>query len=141
MHASVRWLDNLRFEGYGQGQATVPLQCGEVDRQDRKGVSSLELILIGLVSCTAADVISILHKMRERVTGLEVRVEADRAESHPRVFTSFSLVYSVTGHQISPEAVQRAIDLSAEKYCPSIAMLSQVAPLEHTFEIHPANGT
>jgi putative redox protein len=95
----------------------------------------MELILVGLVGCTAMDVISILQKKRQKVTGFTVRATAERADEHPKVFTSAVIEYTVTGHDISPKAVERALELSEQRYCPAQAMLGQVFPIELKYEI------
>jgi len=81
------------------------------------------------------DVISILRKKRQQVTGYEVRVSGIRAEDHPMVFVEITVEHIVTGHRIQPEAVARAIQLSEERYCGAGAMLGKVAHLTHTFRI------
>ncbi len=86
------------------------------------------------------DVISILTKKQQRVTGFEVRVHADRSENHPKVFTRATLEYQVTGHNIDPAAVLRAIELSVEKYCSVHAMLSQVFPIDVSYIILENEG-
>jgi putative redox protein len=95
----------------------------------------MELMLVSLAGCTAMDVISILRKKRQDVTGFEVRVQADRADKHPKVFTALRLHYVVSGNGVQAAAVERAMQLSAETYCPAQAMLGQVAPLSMSYEI------
>lgn len=139
MQAKVTWHEDLRFTGQSEGPVTLPLHGGELEPEDREGFAPLQLMLLGLASCTGMDVISILQKKRQQITDFEVRVEASRADTHPRVFTSLMVEYHVTGHEVDRTAVERSIELSEEKYCPSIAMLRQVAPLEHTYQIHEAD--
>jgi putative redox protein len=81
------------------------------------------------------DVISILRKKRQEVSRFEVQVQAERAEKHPRVFTKIVVHYVLEGVNISAEAVERAIELSATRYCPANAMLATAVPIEHTYEI------
>ena len=76
------------------------------------------------------DVISILQKKKQKVTGFEVEVHADRAEEHPHVFTKIIIEYIVSGRNVERAAVERAVQLSAEKYCPALAMFSKVVPIE-----------
>jgi putative redox protein len=101
----------------------------------------MELLLVGLGGCTGMDVISILRKKREPVTGYEVHVSGIRAEDHPMVFVEITVEHIVTGHEIQPEAVARAIQLSKERYCGAGAMLGKVAHLTHTFRIVEAAET
>ena len=96
----------------------------------------MELIALGLAGCTAMDVISILQKKRQNVTGFDVQVDASRAEEHPKVFTSAVITYIVTGVGVEESALLRAIELSATRYCPAQSMLSQVFPIELKYEIY-----
>lgn len=86
--------------------------------------------MAGLAGCTAMDVISILQKKKQDVTHFEVKVNADRAKEHPKVFTKIGITFYVTGNEIDPVAVDRAIELSSTKYCPAHAMLGKVVPIE-----------
>jgi putative redox protein len=94
----------------------------------------LELIAIGLAGCTAMDVIAILSKKQQKVNifevNFEVKVHAERSEEHPKVFTHLAIEYVIIGKDISIEAVERAVELSANKYCPAQSMLKQVASME-----------
>lgn len=102
---------------------------------DDDGFRPMELVLLGLAGCTAMDVISILRKKRQHVTGFEVQAHAERAQEHPRVFTDITIKYIVEGINVDPEAVRRAIELSETKYCPAQAMLVQAVPIKHVYEI------
>jgi putative redox protein len=100
------------------------------------GPKPIELIAAGLAGCTAFDVITILRqKFRQRVTGYEVRVEADQAERPPQVFTSVRIHHVITGQEIDPAAIEEAIRLSEEKYCSVAAMVKQTASLHTTYKI------
>ena len=100
------------------------------------GPKPIEMVAVALAGCTAFDVITILRqKYHQRVTGYEVRVEADQAERPPQVFTSVRIVHMVTGCEIDPTTVEEAIRLSEEKYCSVGAMVKQSATLETTYEI------
>jgi putative redox protein len=100
------------------------------------GPKPIELVAVALAGCTAFDVITILRqKYHQRVTGYEVRVEADQAERPPQVFTAVRIIHLVTGCEIDPTAVEEAIRLSEEKYCSVGAMVKQSATLETTYEI------
>ena len=95
----------------------------------------MELMAIRLASCTAMDVLSILRKKRVDVTGFEVKINGDRAAEYPKVFTAFKIHYIVRGHNVDPVAVERAMELSRNKYCPAQAMMGQVVPLTLSYEI------
>ena len=130
MEASVIWDKRMSFQGTADSGNIVPLgtvpEVGDYD----DGFHPLELLAIGLAGCTAMDVISILTKKRQDVTDFEVRVHAERADEHPKVFTHITIEYLVAGNDISREAVERAVELSMEKYCPAQAMFKYVVPME-----------
>jgi putative redox protein len=104
------------------------------------GFRPIEMLLVGLAGCTGMDVISILRKKRQDVTGYQVYVRGVRAETHPMVFVEITVEHIVTGHAVQPEAVARAIQLSEERYCGAGAMLGKVAHLTHTYRIVEAAG-
>ncbi|MCM8594937.1 OsmC family protein [Accumulibacter sp.] len=95
----------------------------------------MELLLAGTGGCSAFDVVLILKKGRHLVRGCEVSLQAERAEQDPRVFTRIHFHFRVTGTQLRREAVARAIELSAEKYCSASIMLGKTAEITHDFEI------
>jgi len=100
------------------------------------GPKPIELVAVGLAGCTAFDVITVLRqKFRQKVTGYEVRVEADQAERPPQVFTACRIHHTVTGFEIDPAAIEEAIRLSEEKYCSVGAMVKQTASFQTTYEI------
>jgi putative redox protein len=100
------------------------------------GPKPIELVGVALAGCTAFDVITVLRqKFHQKVTGYEVRVEADQAERPPQVFTDVRIVHRITGYEIDPAAVQEAIRLSEEKYCSVGAMVKKTATLKTTYEI------
>jgi putative redox protein len=105
------------------------------DKDGATGPKPIELVAAGLAGCTAFDVIAILRKKRQRVTGYEVRVEADQAGTPPAVFTHVRLRHLVTGFDVDPKAVEDAIRLSEEKYCSVGAMVRKTAEFITTFEV------
>ena len=108
------------------------------DAAGNTGAKPIELVAIALAGCTAFDVINILRKKRQEVTGYEVKVEADQTPEPPQVFTQVRIHHIVSGIDISPQAVEDAIRLSEEKYCSVGAMVKQSAELHTTFAIVPA---
>lgn len=138
MNANVKWQQGLTFTGEADTGFSVPLGGKSSAGGEDDGFRPMELIATGLAGCTAMDTISILQKKRQDVTEFEVKFSADRAENHPRVFTHIRLEYLVTGHAVDEKAVQRAIQLSADRYCPAQAMLSQVVPIELVYKIFDA---
>lgn len=135
MKARVQWLDGRAFVGEsGSGHAVV--MDGAPDSGGRNiGVRPMEMMLLGLGGCTAFDIVMILERMREKVTGLDIALEGERAAEDPKVFTHVKLIYKVTGRGLKPANVERAVNLSAEKYCSASAMFGKTAKIEHSFEI------
>ena len=121
----------IKFNGSADSGFTVPLDGSKDTGGDDDGFRPMELVAIGLAGCTAMDVISILTKKRQDVTGLEVRVHSEKAETHPHVFTHMTIEYIVSGHAIDPAAVDRSIELSSAKYCPVQAMLNKTVAIDH----------
>jgi putative redox protein len=95
----------------------------------------MEMVLLGTGGCTAYDVVLILKRGRQDITGCEARLQAERADTDPKVFTKINFHFVVTGKGLKPEAVERAIKLSAEKYCSASIMLGKTAEITHTWEI------
>lgn len=131
VEARVTWVENKRFLGQaGSGHGVV------VDGSAEKlGSSPMELLLIGTAGCTAYDVLSILEKKRQQVTGLEVSALADRADSPPKVYTRIHLEYVIRGREINPAAVEQAIHLSKDKYCSASIMMGKTAQISTSFRV------
>jgi putative redox protein len=100
----------------------------------------MEFIALGLAGCTGMDVISILQKKKQPVIGFNVRVNAGRSPEYPKVFTDAVIEYVIIGKNVEEAAVLRAIELSAEKYCPAHAMLSKAFPIRMTYTLFDDNG-
>lgn len=137
MDASVIWQGNMAFDGIAYGQH-VKLDADPAVGGSSDGFKPMQLFAVGLAGCTAMDVISILRKKRQDITAFEVRVHAEQSSDHPHVFTHIRIEYILTGHNLSADAVQRAIALSETKYCPAQAMLSKVTPIELSYTINEA---
>ena len=131
----------MRFDAEAGSGHHVTLDAAEHGGGQDSGFRPMELLLVGLAGCTGMDVISILRKKRQEVTGYEVQVRGVRAEEYPMVFVEITVEHVVTGHHIQPEAVARAIELSEERYCGAGAMLGKVAHLTHTYRIVEAAET
>jgi putative redox protein len=141
MTATVRLETGMRFDAEAGSGHHVTLDAAEHGGGPNAGFRPMELLLVGLGGCTGMDVISILRKKRQQVTGYAVHVSGIRAEENPMVFVEITVVHIVTGYHIQPEAVARAIQLSEERYCGAGAMLGKVAHLTHTFRIVEAAET
>ncbi len=135
MKARVQWLDGRAFVGEsGSGHAVVMDGAPEAGGRNI-GVRPMEMLLLGLGGCTAFDVVMILEKGREKVTSLDVELEAQRAPAEPKVFTHVKLVYKIKGRKLNHAAVERAIKLSEEKYCSATAMFRHTAEFESSWQI------
>jgi putative redox protein len=99
------------------------------------GIRPMEAVLMGLGACTSFDVVTILRKSRQKVHDCVLELDAERAETAPKVFTRIRMHYRVVGRSLRPAAVQRAVDLSVEKYCSATAMLRPTVAIEHSFSI------
>lgn len=135
MDASVVWKEGMSFTGSADSGFSVALGTDPSVGGADDGMRPMELILTGLAGCTAMDVVSILSKKRQKVTGFEVRAHGERAAEHPKVFTALHLHYVVRGQGIDSAAVERAMELSANKYCPAQAMFAQIAPITMSYEV------
>ncbi|MCW8908785.1 MAG: OsmC family protein [Sedimenticola sp.] len=135
MKARVKWVEETLMVGEsGSGHAVV--MDGPPDFGGRNlGVRPMEMLLLGLGGCSQFDVVHILRKGRNPVTLCEVELEAERAESEPKVFTRIHLHFKLAGPGLTEKAVQRAVRLSAEKYCSASIMLGEVAEVSHSFEL------
>lgn len=138
MDAKVTWKGRMSFDGKADTGFTLPLGSDPSVGGDNDGFRPLELVLVGLVGCTAMDVISILSKKRQEVTEFEVSAHAERAEEHPKGFTQIMIEHHITGKNIDERAVQRAIELSETKYCPAQAMLMHSVTISNTYSIQEA---
>jgi putative redox protein len=141
MKARIKWLEGMTYVAEaGSGHALVV--DGPPDMGGRNlGVRPMELMLMGLGSCSAVDVVHILKKARQGISDCEVQLDAERAASAPRVFTRIRLHFVVTGSNLSEKQVKRAVALSTEKYCSASIMLGRSVTIEHTYEIRQTNGS
>lgn len=129
--ASVTWQENNAFMGVSPSGHNV-----QIDGDKEKGASPMELILLGLGGCASYDVVSILQKSRQDVQGVRCELTAQRAETVPAVYTDIHLHFIVTGQDIKDKQVEKAVNLSAEKYCSASRMLAQGGVnITHDFEV------
>lgn len=131
MKSKVVWQGRMAFTGTSDSGYLLPLDAKKTVGGQEMGFQPLQLFAIGLVGCTAMDVISILNKKRQEVTAFEVSAIIDRAETHPKVFTKILVEYQVTGKGLDRSAVERAVELSETRYCPAQAMLEKAAEISH----------
>jgi len=135
MKARIKWVQDVMFVGEsGSGHSVV--MDGAPDAGGRNlGVRPMEMLLMGLGGCSAFDVMLILKRGREAVTDCVVDIDAERATSDPKVFTKIVMNYTVTGQGLDSKKVERAVQLSAEKYCSASAIMAKTAEISHTITI------
>jgi putative redox protein len=138
MDAKITWKNGLAFTGVADSNIEVPLDTTVEHGGAGEGGIPMEMILMGLGGCMAMDVISILAKKRQEVTSFEIQLHADRATEHPKVFTDITIECVVKGKGLDPAAVERAVELSENKYCPAMAMLRKAANISTSFRVEEA---
>jgi len=136
MNAKVDWKGRMSFIGSADSGFEVQLGSSPEVGGDNDGFRPMELMAVSLAGCTAMDVISILKKKRQEVSDFQVKVETERADQHPKVFTSAVIEYHVAGKDIAENAVTRAMELSADAYCPAQAMIGKIIPLTLRYFIY-----
>jgi putative redox protein len=135
MDCVVKWVDNMSFLAETGSGHMISMDGAPEAGGRNLAARPMELLLAGTGGCTAFDVMLILKKSRQQVTGCEVTLKADRASEDPKVFTRIGFHFKITGRGLKPEVIERAIHLSAEKYCSASIMIGKTAKLEHTWEI------
>ena len=135
MKARVKWVEQASFLGETESNHAV-LMDGPPSAGGRNlGPRPMEMLLLGAGGCTSFDVVSILKKSRQSVSDCYVELEAERAETDPKVFSKIHMHFVVKGKNIKPEIVEKAIKLSADKYCSASIMLGATAEMSHDFEV------
>ena len=140
MDITLNWKGKMSFDGAGDSGFSQKMDSEEVAGGENSAARPMEFIALGLAGCTGMDVISILQKKQQPVVDFQVKVHAERAEQHPKVFSRAVIEYLVTGKNIDENALLRAIELSAEKYCPAQAMLSKAFPMQLIYKIFDDDG-
>src|SRR6186713_554619 len=135
LKARVQLVEGMTFVAEsGSGHAVVLDASPDIGGRNL-GARPMEMVLMGTGACSAIDVVHILRKARQPITGCVVELEADRASEDPKVFTRIHFRFVVTGHGLAPAQVERAVRLSKEKYCSATAMLAKTAQITTDFEI------
>ncbi|MDP2793002.1 MAG: OsmC family protein [Sulfurisoma sp.] len=135
MECTVRWHDGMSFIAE-TGSGHMIAMDGAPEAGGRNlAPRPMELLLAGTGGCTSFDVVMILKKGRQDVTGCEVKLSAERAAEDPKVFTRIDMHFVVRGRGLKPEMVERAVKLSAEKYCSASIMLGKTAAMTHSWEV------
>ncbi|MFB2863378.1 OsmC family protein [Aeromonas sp. MdU4] len=134
MNAEITWLENMTFVATADSGHGVVIDAPVDKGGNNRGSSPMELLLMGVGSCTGIDVLNILKKAKQQVTSLRVNVESVREQADPKIFTAIKVIYHFKGKELSRKHVERAVSLSAEKYCCVSIMLGKTAEITH--EIH-----
>ena len=138
MECTVRWHDGMSFIAE-TGSGHFITMDGPPDAGGRNlAPRPMETVLAGTGGCTAFDVVMILKRSRQDITDCSVKMTAERADVDPKVFTKIHMHFLVTGRNLKPESVERAVKLSAEKYCSASIMLAKTAEITHSWEIQEA---
>lgn len=135
MKATVKWLDHMSFVGESGSGHSVVMDGPPDDGGRNMGVRPMEMVLLGMGGCTAFDVVHILKRGRQDLVDCHVEMEAERATEIPKVFTKIHAHYIVKGKGLDAKKVERAINITAEKYCSVSIMLAKSAEITHDFEI------
>jgi len=139
MKATITWKEDAMFEGASGSGHTVIMDGPENAGGKNRGVRPMEMLLLGVGTCSAFDVVNILKKSRQDVTDCVTEVDAIRADAVPAVFEKIHLHFKVTGNGLDPVKVKRAVDLSADKYCSASIMMGRAGvEMTHDFSIEQA---
>jgi putative redox protein len=135
VEAKVQLMSGMLFEGNASSGHQLMMDADAASGGDNKGFRPMELLLVGFGGCSGMDVISILRKKRQNVTGLEMNVKGEKSDAHPHVYKEVHIEYVVKGKDIQKDAVERAIALSLEKYCSVGATLGKTAKITNSYRI------
>jgi len=135
MKARIKWVQDVMFLGESGSGHSVVMDGAPESGGRNLGVRPMEMLLLGLGGCSAFDVVLILKRGRERVTDCVVELDAERATDDPKVFTRIVMRYIITGTRLDRKKAERAVALSAEKYCSASAIIGKTATLTHTIEL------
>ena len=136
MNATIKWVDNAMFLGVSGSGHSVVLDGPPDQGGCNQGIRPMEMLLLGMGGCTSFDVVSILKKSRQSIEGCTVDVTAERASEIPRVFTKIHIHFTVKGKELKQTRVQRAIELSVQKYCSASIMMERGGvEISHDYEL------
>ncbi len=137
MKARVKLIEGVSFVGQSESGHSVVMDGAPESGGKNLGVRPMEMLLLGLGGCSAFDIVHILRKGRQQVTDCVADIDAERAETDPKVFTKIHVHFTVTGKELDPKRVEQAVHLSADKYCSASIMLGKSADITHDFKIVP----
>ncbi len=135
IEAKVNLIKNMQFQGTASSGHTLVMDADDEAGGTNAGFRPMELLLVAFGGCSGMDVISILRKKRQQVSGLEVNVQGEKTDSYPKVYKTVHIEYVVKGTCIEKEAVERAIHLSVDKYCSVGATLAKAGAITHSYKI------
>jgi len=135
MKARVKWLDHMTFVGESDSGHSVVMDGPPEAGGRNLGIRPMEMVVLGLGGCSSFDVVSILKKTRQDITDCHVEITAERAETEPKVFTKIHAHFVVAGKNLDEKKVEKAVSLSADKYCSVSIMLAATVDVTHDFEI------
>ena len=135
MNISVNWVDGLLMVGKSDSGHTITMDGPPESGGENLGVRPMEMLLLGVAGCTMIDIVTTLKKMRQDLSHLETKINAERATDHPKVFTDIHIQFIFKGQNLDEKKVDKAITLSAEKYCSASIMLGETATITHDFEV------
>jgi len=135
MTINIKWQGGMAFEGTTESGHSVLMDAAPEVGGENKGARPMEMVLLGLGGCTSIDVIMMLQKAKQAVEDCQVEIRSERSDSIPKVFTKSHVHFKITGQDLNPKKVERAVNLSAEKYCSVSKMLEASVEMSHDFEI------
>ncbi|QBZ82261.1 peroxiredoxin [Hydrogenovibrio crunogenus] len=135
MATIIKWQGGMAFEGTTESGHSVLMDAAPEVGGENKGARPMEMVLLGLGGCTSIDVIMMLQKSKQAVDDCQVEITAERSDSIPKVFTKIHVHFKITGQDLNLKKVERAVNLSAEKYCSVSKMLEHSVEMSHDFEI------
>jgi len=135
VEAKVKWAGGLRFDGTSAFGSPISIDSVKNDNGDEQGYKPTELVMFGLAGCTGVDVVNILGKMRQKLTGLEVEVKASQPDEYPKPFNKIDVKFIFRGENLDRAKIEKAISLSEEKYCAVSLTLKGVAAVKTSYEI------
>jgi putative redox protein len=136
MNLSVNWVDGMLMVGKSHSGHSITMDGPLESGGENLGVRPMEMLLLGVAGCTMIDVVTTLKKMRQDLSHCETKLSAQRANDHPKVFTNIHIHFIVKGKNLDSKKVDKAITLSAEKYCSESIMLGKTAKITHDFEVN-----
>jgi len=140
MKVEVKMADRLTLIAKGESGHWIVMDGTEEFGGNEAATKPMELFLISLAGCTAMDVISLLKKMKVDFHDLRIKVEAERKDEHPKIFTSINLEYIISGNDLNKDKIETVIEKSQGKYCSASAMLKESVPIKYTYKVIPVDN-